>query len=224
MITLYTWPTPNGHKAQIGLEELGLPYDPKPVNITKGEQFEPQYVSINPNGKVPVIVDDDGPDGMEHKVFESGAILLYLAEKTGQLLSHDLVKRSQTVQWLMWQMGGLGPMMGQAQHFHRYAPAPIPYSIDRYQKETKRLLRVLETRLAQHEYIVDDYSIADIACFPWVRIHTYTGVSLDEYPNIVRWFSAVRARPAVGRALDLFRADWVDVTKSDEAKRNLFAR
>lgn len=222
MITLYTWPTPNGHKVQIALEELGIPYEAVPIDITRGDQLQPEYRDINPNGKVPAIVDHDGPGGTPHRIFESGAILVYLAEKTGRLLSADPRMRSETLQWLMWQMGGLGPMMGQAQHFFRYAPDPVPYAIDRYQQETRRLMRVMNRQLDDREFIAGEYSIADIACFPWIRIHNYTGVPLDDFANIRRWYSTIRARPAVGRALDLFRERWVDVSKSPEAKRHLF--
>lgn len=223
MIHLYSWPAPNGHKVQILVEELGIPYKLIPINITKGEQREPGYLAINPNAKIPAIIDDeplddDGPV----TVFESGAVMLYLAEKGQRFLPAAPRQRTEMLQWLFWQVGGLGPMMGQAQHFFRYAPNPVPYAIERYQNETHRLLKVLDQRLAGRDFICDDYCIADMACFPWVRIHKYTGVNLDEFANVLAWYGRVRARPAVGRGLDLLRDRWVDVSTSDEAKRNLF--
>ena len=225
MIDLYTWAAPNGHKVQILVEELGIPYRVKPINITTGAQHEPSYRAINPNGKIPSIVDHDPPGGGEPlAVFETGAIMVYLAEKEGRFMPSAPRERSEVLQWLFWQVGGLGPMMGQAQHFHRYAPESVPYAETRYQNESKRLLKVLDDRLQGREFICGDYSIADMACFPWVRIHKLTGVALDDFPNVVAWYGRVRARPAVGRGLDLLRSDWVDVTKSDEAKHNLFKR
>lgn len=225
MIDLYTWPAPNGHKAQILVEELGIPYRLIPINITTGAQHEASYRRVNPNGKIPAIVDHAPQDGgAPFTVFESGALMLYLAEKEGRFLPPALRQRSEVMQWLFWQVGGLGPMMGQSQHFFRYAPEPVPYGIARYQNETRRLLKVLDQRLEGREHICDDYSIADMACFPWVRIHKLTGVSLDDFPQVQRWYGHVRARPAVGRAVDLLRESWVDVTKSDEAKHNLFKK
>ncbi len=225
MIDLYSWPAPNGHKAQILLEELGIPYRLVPVNITTGAQHEVSYRTVNPNGKIPAIVDHAPKDGgAPLTVFESGALMLYLAEKEGRFLPTALRQRSEVVQWLFWQVGGLGPMMGQSQHFFRYAPEPVSYGIARYQNETRRLLKVLDRRLEDREHICDAYSIADMACFPWIRIHKLTGVSLDDFPHVWRWYGQVRARPAVGRAVDLLRESWVDVTKSDEAKHNLFKK
>ena len=223
MIDLYSWPAPNGHKAHILVEELAIPYRIIPIDITSGAQHQTSYQAINPNGKIPAIVDHAPLDGgAPITVFETGAILLYLAEKEGRFLPTDPRQRSEVLQWLFWQVGGLGPMMGQAQHFFRYASTPVPYGITRYQGETRRLLKVLDSRLAEREYVCATYSIADMACFPWIRIHKMTGVSLDDFPNVEAWYGRVRSRPAVGRAMDLLRDLWVDVTKSDQAKRNLF--
>jgi len=223
MIDLYSWSAPNGHKVHILVEELGIPYRMVPINITTGAQHEPGYRAINPNGKIPAIMDHAPLDGgAPITVFESGAILLYLAEKERQFIPQNTRQRSEVLQWLFWQVGGLGPMMGQAQHFYRYAPEQIPYGMARYQKETRRLLNVMNDRLQYVEYLGGTYSIADMACFPWVRIHKMTGVNLDEFANVQAWYSRIRARPALDRALNLLRDQWVDVTKSDEAKRNLF--
>jgi GSH-dependent disulfide-bond oxidoreductase len=206
MIDLYTWPTPNGHKAAIMLEETGLGYQVHPVDIANGEQFAPDYEAVNPNGKIPSIVDRDGPGGQPFTVFESGAILVYLAEKTGMLLSSDPRRRSQTLQWLMFQVGGLGPMLGQAQHFRRFAPQPLAYAIERYSKEAIRLYRVLDKRLAASEYLAEDgYSIADIAAYPWVARHEWQGVALADLPNVRRWVAAIGARPAVQRGMQVPR-------------------
>lgn len=225
MIDLYSWSAPNGHKVHILIEELGIPYRIVPINITTGAQHEDTYRAINPNGKIPAIVDH-APlgGGPSHTVFETGAILLYLAEKEKQFLPEDMRERSDVMQWLFWQVGGLGPMMGQAQHFFRYASEQVPYGIARYQKETRRLLKVMDDRLQCHEYLGGSYSIADMACFPWIRIHKLTGIDLDEFPNIQAWYSRIRARPALDRALNLLREQWVDVSKSDEAKHNLFQK
>jgi GST-like protein len=202
MIDVYTWPTPNGHKVHIMLEETGLPYRVHGINIREGEQFRPEFLKISPNNRIPAIVDNDGPNGKPLSLFESGAILLYLASKTGKLLPADLHARWVCTQWLMWQMGGLGPMMGQANHFRRYAKDKIQYAIDRYTNEANRLTRVLDTRLGEGRYAAgSEYSIADIACFPWMRGAEQRGVNLEEYPNVKRWFDAINARPAVQRAL-----------------------
>jgi GST-like protein len=176
MIDLYTWPAPNGHKVQILVEELGIPYRVVPVDITRGDQHLPGYRAVNPNGKIPAIVDHAPQGGgAPVTVFESGAVMLYLAEKEKRFIPSEPRLRGEVLQWLFWQVGGLGPMMGQAQHFFRYAPAPVPYGIERYQKETRRLLQVLDDRLQGREYVCDDYSIADMACFPWIRIHKVPG-------------------------------------------------
>jgi GSH-dependent disulfide-bond oxidoreductase len=204
MIDLYTWATPNGHKASIMLEETGVEYAVHPVDIANDEQFAPDYEAINPNGKIPAIVDQEGPGGGPFTVFESGAILIYLAEKTGSLLPATPRERSQTLQWLMFQVGGLGPMLGQAQHFRRFAPQPLPYALERYSKEAARLYRVLDKRLGVSEFLAGNgYSIADIACFPWVGRHEWQGVSLADHPNVQRWFAAVGGRPAVRRGMQV---------------------
>lgn len=201
MIDLYTWSTPNGRKASIVLEELALPYKVHPIDIGKGDQFTPAFVAINPNSKIPAIVDPDGPDGNPINVFESGAILIYLAEKTGKLMPADKRGRSVTIQWLMFQMGGVGPMFGQAHHFRRFAPEQIPYAVDRYTNETKRLYGVLERRLKDVDYLAGDYSIADIAVYPWTARHAWQGVELTEFPSVKRWFDAISARSAVERGM-----------------------
>jgi GST-like protein len=225
MIDLYTWPAPNGHKVQILVEELEIPYRVMPINITAGDQHQPSYRAINPNGKIPAIVDHDPADGgAPLTVIETGAIMLYLADKHGQFLPTAARARNEVLQWLFWQVGGLGPMMGQAQHFFRYASEQVPYAIERYQAETRRLLKVLDERLAGREFICNAYSIADMACFAWIRVHRMTGVSLDDFPCVEHWYGLVRSRPGVGRGLDLLRDNWVDVTKSAEAKVNLFQK
>jgi GST-like protein len=204
MIRLYTWKTPNGRKASIMLEECGLAYEPHPVNIGKNEQFDPAFLAVNPNNKIPALVDTDGPDGREIAIFESGAILLYLAEKTGRFLSKDALARYEAIQWLMWQMGGLGPMMGQAYHFRHAAPETVDYAVKRYTDETNRLFRVMDGRLRDREYLAGDYSIADIACYPWAdRWQPIGGVDIGEYPNVRRWLQAVAARPAVQRGMSV---------------------
>ena len=201
MINLYTFRTPNGQKPAIALEEMGLPYTSHKVDISKDEQFSPEFVALNPNSKIPVITDTD--TGLT--IFESGAILIYLAEKTGQLLPTDPAQRFNVLQWLMFQMGSVGPMFGQLGHFRNAAPAPVPYAINRYEKETLRLYSVLDTQLAHHEYVADEYSIADIAIYPWVMAHQYFKVPLDNHPHLIRWTETVGQRPAVeaGMALRL---------------------
>ncbi|MGO8919066.1 MAG: glutathione S-transferase N-terminal domain-containing protein [Stellaceae bacterium] len=201
MIELYTWTTPNGRKASIMLEELALAYTVHPVDIGKGEQFRPEFVAINPNSKIPAIVDSDGPGGKPLRVFESGAILIYLAEKTGKLLAHEPRARSEALQWLMFQMGGVGPMFGQAHHFLRATPEPVPYGIERYTKETRRLYGVLDKRLGDESYLAGEYGIADIATFPWVARHEWHKVDLKEFPNVARWYAAIAERPAVARGM-----------------------
>lgn len=200
MIDLYTAPTPNGHKVSILLEELGAAYRVIPVDISRGEQFRPDYVRLNPNARIPTIVDRDADD---FAVFESGAILVYLAEKFGRFLPGDVRGRSGVLQWLMFQVGGVGPMQGQANVFFRYFPEKIQPAIDRYQKETARLYSVLDARLRDHEYLAGDYSIADIATYPWVRIHNWAGVDLHEFPHLRAWMERVRHRPAVQRGLEV---------------------
>jgi GST-like protein len=202
MIEVWTWPTPNGHKVHIALEELGLAYSVIPVNIGSGDQFKPEFLSITPNHRIPAIVDPDGPGGRRLELFESGAILIYLAEKTGQLLPADPVARLTALQWLMWQMGGVGPMFGQWNHFNNYAPEKIPYAIERYSNEVKRLYRVAEKRLMQAEYFAGaEYSIADIATYPWARNPENRGIDMAEFPHVKRWLDAMAARPAVQRGV-----------------------
>ncbi len=197
MITLYTWGTPNGYKVSILLEELGLPYRVVPVHIGQGQQHAPDYLAISPNGKIPAIVDEEGPGGQPFSLAESGAILWYLAEKTGRFLAKDPATRYQTLQWLMFQMASVGPMFGQAHHFRRFAPEQVPYGIERYSAETARLYGVLEARLTGRDYLVDDYSIADMAVWPWVARHEWQGIDLAAYPAVQRWFQTIAARPAV---------------------------
>ena len=202
MITLYTWSTPNGRKVSIMLEECGLAYAVKPVNIGTGEQLEPGFLALNPNHKIPVLVDDDGPDGGPITLFESGAILIYLAAKTGRFLPESLSGRYEALQWLMFQMASIGPMFGQAHHFLRFAHERVPYAIRRYSNETRRLYGVLEGRLEAHDWLAADvYSIADIATFPWVARHDYQEVDLAHYPNVQRWHDSIAARPAVQRGM-----------------------
>ena len=205
MIDLYYWTTPNGHKITLFLEETGLPYTLHSINIGKGEQFQPDFLRIAPNNRIPAIVDNAPADGGEPvSIFESGAILLYLAEKTDQFLSTDLRQRVDTLQWLFWQMAGLGPMAGQNHHFTQYAPEPVPYAIDRYVKETARLYAVLDRHLADRDFITGaDYSIADMACYPWIVPHDKQRQNLDDFPHLKRWFEAIGARPATARAYAL---------------------
>jgi len=203
MIDLYSWATPNGRKISIMLEEVGLPYMLYPIDITKGAQFKPEFVAISPYSKIPVIIDHEGPEGRPYTVFESGAILFYLAEKTGKLLPPEARARYNVLQWLMLQMGGIGPMFGQLHHFRRYAPDKIPYAIERYTREAKRLYLVLEHRLQEHDFLTGNYSIADIATFPWVARHEWQGMELNEFPNVKRWFNIMAGRPAVQRGMAL---------------------
>jgi len=198
LIDLYYWPTPNGWKVSIALEEMKLPYDVKYVNIGRGEQFEPEFLAISPNNRMPAIVDHDPPGGGEPiSVFESGAILIYLAEKSGQFLPADVRGRAHVLEWLMWQMGGFGPMLGQNHHFNIYAPEKVPYAIDRYVRETSRLYGVLDKQLADREWICGDYSIADMACWGWVVPHDRQGIDLDQFENVRRWYDAMKERPGV---------------------------
>lgn len=208
MITLYTWPTPNGKKVQIMLEEIGMPYCAVPVNISNDEQFDPAFLRISPNNKIPAIVDINGPapkKGTPYALFESGAILTYLAGKTGMLMGRTDRERYDVLQWLMFQMGGLGPMLGQAHHFRIYAPKKIDYAITRYTKEAHRLYGVMDTRLGESAYLGGrSYTIADIACWPWIASHARQGVELSDFPNVERWFRTIEARPAVQRGIALF--------------------
>jgi GST-like protein len=200
MIQLYTWATPNGKKISVMLEELELPYEVHPINIAKGDQLKPEYLAINPNNKIPAIIDSDGPDGKPLKLFESGAILMYLAEKTGKFLPQEMAKRYEVIQWLMFQMGGVGPMFGQANYFYRLEEK-VPFAIERYYKEAIRLYKVLEQTLGQRDYLASDYSIADIATYPWVGRHDGHNVKLEEFPNVKRWFETISQRPAVKRGM-----------------------
>lgn len=226
MIDLYYWPTPNGHKITMFLEETGLEYRIVPVNIGTGAQFEPAFLAIAPNNRMPAIVDTAPPGGgAPLAVFESGAILLYLAEKSAQLLPHELHARFGVLQWLFWQMAGLGPMAGQNHHFNRYAPEKIPYAITRYTNETNRLYGVLDQRLADRPYIGGaHYSIADIACYPWIVPHEAQGQKLEDFPYLKRWFEAIRARPATVRAYALAPSISTQTTMSEEAKKILFGQ
>ena len=202
MIDAYTWPTPNGHKIHIMLEETGLPYRVHAVNIGAGDQFKPEFLRISPNNKIPAIVDSDGPDGNPISMFESGAILVYLASKTGKLLPENIRDRWAALQWLMFQMGSIGPMLGQAHHFLRYAPEKIPYAMERYTKEANRLYGVLDRRLGESRYVAcGEYSVADIAIMPWLRFAANQGVDAAQYPNFKRWFDEINERPAVKRGL-----------------------
>ncbi|MFC3191160.1 GSH-dependent disulfide bond oxidoreductase [Pseudocitrobacter faecalis] len=205
MIDLYYAPTPNGHKITLFLEEAELPYRLIRVDINKGEQFKPQFLAISPNNKIPAIIDHQPEDGgAPFSLFESGAILLYLAEKSGKLLSSELRERHTTLQWLFWQVGGLGPMLGQNHHFNHFAPQPVPYAIERYQVEAQRLYSVLNQRLASNPWIAGDhYSIADIACWPWINSHVRQRIDLAAYPAVQNWFERIRQRPATARAMQL---------------------
>jgi len=206
MIDLYYWGTPNGHKITLFLEEAGVGYRAHPIDISKGEQFAPGFLAISPNNRIPAIVDNEPPSGgAPLSLFESGAILLYLAEKTGRFLPADLAGRAEVLQWLFWQVGGLGPMAGQNHHFGTFAPEKIPYAIDRYVKETARLYGVLDKRLADRAFVAgQDYSIADMAIYPWIVPHERQGQNLDDFPHIKRWFEAIAARPATARAYAVF--------------------
>ena len=225
MIDLYYWTTPNGHKITIFLEEAELPYRLIPVDITAGEQFQQEFLDISPNNKIPAIVDHE-PEGSAGpiSVFESGAILLYLANKTERFLPEDIYHRTQVLEWLFWQVAGFGPMLGQNHHFRKYAPEPVPYAIERYQKETERLYGVLDTRLAGQTYIDDHYSIADMACYPWVVPHEDQEINLDDYPAVKAWFETVRSRSAVERAYARAQEVASDKPLDDAARKVLFGQ
>lgn len=222
MIDVYSWATPNGHKIHIMLEELGLKYAVHPIDIGAGDQFTPDFLAISPNNKIPAIIDSDGPEGKPLALFESGAILFYLAEKTGKFLPLDPVGRYTTMQWLMFQMGGVGPMLGQAHHFRIYAPEKIEYAINRYSNEAKRLYGVMDKQLGVTKYLAgNEYSIADIATFPWTRSWKNQGIELDEFPNAKRWFDEIAARPAVIRGVEVLAAARRDLT-GDKQREVLF--
>ena len=219
MIDLYFAPTPNGWKISIMLEECGLPYEVKWVNIGAGDQFEPEFLAISPNNRIPAIVDHQPlGSGRPHSVFETGAILVYLAEKTGLFMPFDPVGRSKVRQWLMWQMGGLGPMLGQHGHFKLYAPEKIPYAIDRYRRETERLFGVLDRQLAENEHVAGaEYSIADMACFPWIQTYKRQEIDLGQFPHVRRWYDQLKQRDGLRRGMDLGR-DRLNRNPQDDAK------
>lgn len=223
MIRFYTWPTPNGQKVAIMLEETGLPYRAIPVNIGRGEQFDPEFLRISPNNKIPAIVDEEGPNHQPYAVFESGAILMYLADKTGRFLPKEMAPRYEVIQWLFFQMASIGPMFGQAGHFLNYAPEPVPYAIERYTQEVLRLLGVLEARLEGRDYLAGSYSIADMAAFPWVRIADRLGAGKG-FPNVSRWVRSLEKREAVKRGLELLQEYRQSGPLDEEARRNLFGR
>jgi GST-like protein len=221
MLEVWSWPTPNGHKVHIAVEELELPYKIMPINIGAGEQFRPEFLSITPNHRIPVIVDPDGPGGQPLTLFESGAILIYLAEKTGRLIPKDPMARYKCLEWLMFQMGGVGPMFGQYGHFHNYAPDKLEYAMNRYANEVKRLHGVLDRRLAQAEWLAgDEYSIADIITYPWLRFPERRGIDFGDYPNVKRWFAAVDGRPAVRRGVAVL-AEHVRQGPMDEKQKEI---
>jgi GSH-dependent disulfide-bond oxidoreductase len=225
-IELHIWPTPNAFKITIFLEEAGLPYEVKLVNIGKGEQFKPDFLKIAPNSRMPAIVDPDGPAGEPISVFESGAILQYLGRKTGKFYPADERKRTLVEQWLMWQMGGLGPMCGQAHHFRQYAPEKIEYAINRYTNEVNRLYGVLNRQLEGKDYIAGEFSIADMASFPWVRPYERQGQKLEDFPHLKAWFERVGSRPAVQRAVEVGKdaQGTVDLSKDKDAQNVLFGQ
>ena len=224
MIELYTWPTPNGFKVSILLEELSLPYNVIPVDIGKGAQFEPEYLKLNPNNKMPTIVDNEGPDGRPYTVMESGAILIYLADKHGKFLPKGGEARYDVLQWLMWQMGGLGPMLGQAHHFLQYAPEKIEYAMNRYSNEANRLYGVLNKRLQGRDYVAGDYSIADMAIMPWLRYPDRQAVDIEQYPEVKRWRESLEARPAVQKGLAVLAENRRSGPISDEQREVMFGK
>jgi GST-like protein len=224
MVEVYSWPTPNGHKVHIMLEECGLPYRVHPVDIGAGAQFEPGFLAISPNNKIPAITDPDGPEGAPISLFESGAILLYLAGKTGRFLPAATAARYEVLQWLMFQMGGVGPMLGQAHHFRIYAPEKIPYAVDRYTNEARRLYGVMDRRLAQSTYLGGpEYSIADIAVYPWLRSWKNQGIDWNDFPHLRAWFDEVGARPAVQRGCEVLATARKPLT-DDKARDLLFGQ
>ncbi|MEC9359667.1 MAG: glutathione binding-like protein [Pseudomonadota bacterium] len=225
MIDLHYWTTPNGHKITLFLEETGLEYRVHPVNIGRGDQFKPEFLAISPNNRIPAIVDRAPADGGEAiSVFESGAILLYLADKTGRFIPQDIRGRTQAIEWLNWQIGGLGPMLGQNHHFSQYAPEKVPYAIDRYTRETARLYGVLDKRLSQHEFVASDYSIADMAAYPWIVPHEKQGQSLDDFPNLKRWFHHIAERPATQRAYAVAESINTQPTVDEQSRNVLFGQ
>ena len=222
MIEVYSWATPNGHKIHIMLEECGLAYRAIPVDIGAGDQFKAEFLTISPNNKIPAIVDPDGPDGKPISLFESGAILLYLAAKTGRFLPQDLRGKYRTMEWLMFQMGSVGPMLGQAHHFRLYAPEKLPYAVDRYSNEARRLYQVIDRRLEKSRFIAgDEYTIADIAIFPWLRSWKNQGIDIDDHPSLKAWFDGIAARPAVERGVQVL-AHLRNPVRTDKEREVLF--
>ncbi len=225
MIDLYTWPTPNGHKVHIMLEECGLPYNVHAIDIGAGDQFKPDFLKISPNNKMPAMVDPDGPDSKPISIFESGAILMYLAEKTGQFLPTAPRERYEVIQWLMFQMGGLGPMLGQAHHFLQYAPEPIEYAQNRYRNEARRLYSVLDRRLGESEFLAGDaYTIADIAAWPWTRFPERQHVERADYPHFIRWFDQIAERPAVQKGVTVLEDRRRDYRQDKAAWETMFGK
>lgn len=224
MIDFYYWPTPNGHKVAIMLEELGIPYRLRPVNFLRGEQFKPTFLKINPNNKIPAIVDRDGPGGEPFSIFESGAILQYLAEKHGRFMPKEMRRRYTVIQWLTFQVAGVGPMFGQCGHFLGYAPRRIPYAIDRYRNETLRLYGVMDKRLRQVPYLAEDYSIADIATWPWVHVRWLHKIDLAEFPRVKKWYERIAERPAVQRGVNLLKASEKIGNPDKKAREVLFGK
>jgi GSH-dependent disulfide-bond oxidoreductase len=226
MIDLYYWTTPNGHKITMFLEEAGVPYKVHPINIGKGDQFKPEFLAIAPNNRIPAMIDNEPADkGAPISLFESGAMLLYLADKTQKFIPQDLRGRNDCIQWLFWQMAGLGPMLGQNHHFTQYAPEPIPYAIDRYVKETSRLYAVLDKRLADREFLAKTYSVADMACYPWTLGYERQRQKLEDYPHVKRWIESIKARPATQRAYDIVKTvNPAQQPMTAEAKKLLFGQ
>lgn len=225
MIDFFTWATPNGQKISIFLEEAGLPYREHGINIMAGDQFKPEFLAISPNNRIPAIIDQDGPDGQPISVFESGAILIYLAEKTGRFLSKDLRARTTTLEWLMWQMGGFGPMLGQAHHFNVYAPERIAYGMERYTNEAKRLYGVLDRRLANHEFVAGaHYSIADMAIWPWTAPRKMQRIELSDYPHVERWVEQLKERPAIKNSFERMKSIANQLQMDASAWQNLFGK
>jgi GST-like protein len=225
MIELHYWTTPNGHKITMFLEEAGLAYRIVPVHIGKGEQFKPEFLAISPNNRIPALIDHTPKDGGKPiAVFESGAMLVYLAEKTGKFLSADPRKRYETLEWLFWQMGGLGPMSGQNNHFSQYALEKIPYAIDRYRNEVNRLYGVLDKKLAGRDFVTGEYSIADMACYPWIVPYERQGQKLEDFPNLARWFAGIKARPATVKAYELAKSINTAPSITEESRKILFGQ
>ena len=223
-IELYYWPTPNGWKISIMLEELGVPYELKLINIGKGEQFVPDFLKIAPNNRMPAIIDPEGPGGKPISVFESGAILQYLGRKFGKFYPSDERQRVACEEWLFWQIGGLGPMAGQAHHFRQYAPEKVEYGINRYTNEVNRLYGVMNRRLEHHDYLAGDYSIADMACIGWIIPHANQGQNLDDFPHLKRWYEAVKSRPAVVKGIDVGKEARMNLADDKEAQKVLFGQ